>query len=132
MIDACQTNAQIAFIFNLGSEFYDLTNPDNIKGLSIKQYIDKNFYFHLTRENKQQLINDISKNFVGGEICHYAFYCGNVKIGQGYDYCVINTLNPDYFVLKQEHLDSLDDAEIHYSNVIGFGGMFGDTPGALR
>jgi hypothetical protein len=118
IIDACQTDTMIKFNFTLPPEFYDLTNPDNKKGHSIKQYLDAGFNIHLTTQNKPQLIKAIGGNFVDGDYCHYAFYMGIAKIGEGFDHCEMNTLDPKYFKLTQEHLDSLVDAEIYYKDII--------------
>src|SRR5688572_14556621 len=94
VIDTCQTNSLIDFSFNLPKDFFDLTNPKNTKGRAISKYVDANFNFKLTRENKQTLITDLANDFAENEICHYTFYSNAIKIGEGFDYCEINFINP--------------------------------------
>jgi hypothetical protein len=118
VIDACQTDCKIDFSFNLPKEFYDLTNPENKKGLAVKNYLDENFLFVLTKYNKNDLLRDLASNFESGEICHYKFLKGSIKIGEGFDYCEINFLDPDYFQLTQEHLNILGDVDIEFKKQI--------------
>jgi hypothetical protein len=117
IIDSCQTDATIEFSFNLPSDFYNLTNPNNTKGLSLKNYIDKDFKIGLTRQNKLELINVLADNFEDGEICHYVFYHNNLKIGEGFDNCEINFLDPKYFVFTQTHYDNLLEDEIIFKEL---------------
>jgi len=118
IVDSCLTDCKIHFSFNLTKEFFDLTNPENKKGLAIKNYIDRNFDFLLTQDKKQDLINDLAENFEDGEICHYLFIKDSAKIGQGFDYCEINFLNPEYFHLIPEHLEILGDVDIRFTSII--------------
>src|SRR5688572_7625165 len=118
IIDACQTDCKIHFSFNLPLEFFDLTKPDNLKGKAISAYLDDKFYFSLNKDNKLRLIEDLSNNFNENEICHYAFIKDSVKIGEGFDYCEINFLNPDYFYLTSEHLKILGDVDIQFMTKI--------------
>jgi hypothetical protein len=118
VVDACQANCKVHFSFNLPKEFYDLTNPENKKGQAIRKYVDQDFNFSLTQESKNNFIEDFASQFVDGEICHYTFLKDSVKIGEGFDYCAINFLNPKYFHLTPEHLNILEDAEIHFTKDI--------------
>jgi hypothetical protein len=117
IIDACQVDALIDFSFNLPADFYNLTNPDNTKGLSLKKFVDKDFKLKLTQPNKLQLINVLANNFDEGEICHYAFYLDNLKIGEGFDHCEINFLDPKYFVFTQDHYDNLLEDDIDFKEL---------------
>jgi hypothetical protein len=119
VIDACQTDCKIDFSFNLPKEFYDLTSTENKKGLAIKKYLDENFLFVLTKPTKNDLLRDLASNFETGEICHYKFLKGSITIGEGFDYCEINFLNPDYFQLTPEHLNILGDVDIEFKKQIG-------------
>jgi len=114
IIHACQVNALIEFSFNLPSDFYNLTNPNNIKGLSIKQYVDKDFKIQLTLQNKAELIKILAENFEEGEICHYTFYSADLKIGKGFDHCEINFLDPVYFVFTKDHYSNLINDDIKF------------------
>jgi hypothetical protein len=118
VVDACQADCKIHFSFNLPKEFYDLTNPENKKGQAIRKYVDIDFNFSLTQEGKKSLIDDLASEFVDGEICHYTFLKDSVKIGEGFDHCEINFLNPKYFHLTSEHLETLGDVEIHFTDKI--------------
>lgn len=117
IIDACQTDALIDFSFNLPADFYKLTNPNNTKGLSLKKYVDADFKLKLTQQNKHELITVLADNFDEGEICHYAFYHDGLKIGEGFDHCEINFLNPKYFVFTQAHFDNLVDDDIKFKEL---------------
>ena len=117
IVDACQTDCKIDFSFNLPKEFYDLTNAENVKGLSISKYVDNNFSLRLTQSEKSDLINTLANNFDTGEICHYSFLKDDIKIGEGFDHCEINFLNPRYFKLTQQHLDILGDVDINFKEV---------------
>ena len=114
IIDACQVDAFIDFSFNLPSDFYDLKNPNNIKGLSIRKFFQQDFKIKLTQENKLDLINILAENFEEGEICHYAFFHDNLKIGEGFDHCEINILDPNYFVFTQSHFDNLANEDVNF------------------
>ncbi|MEO5946221.1 MAG: hypothetical protein ABIP79_05355 [Chitinophagaceae bacterium] len=114
IIDSCQVGALIDFSFNLPKDFYNLTNPDNSKGLSLKKYADKDFKLKLTQQNKLELINVLADNFEEGEICHYAFYVDNLKIGEGFDHCEINFLDPKYFLFTHAHYENLFDDDINF------------------
>ncbi|AKD03297.1 hypothetical protein POKO110462_22410 [Pontibacter korlensis] len=118
VVDACQVDCKISFSFNLPAEFYDLSNPENKKGQAIKKYVDQNFDFSLTQENKENLIEDLGSSFVDGEICHYLFIKDSIKIGEGFDNCEINYLNPKYFHLTAEHLEILGDVYLHLTEEI--------------
>ncbi|MBS0646471.1 MAG: hypothetical protein JSR97_07760 [Verrucomicrobia bacterium] len=118
IIDACQMDALIDFSFNLPANFYDLTNLNNTKGLSLKEYLDNDFKLMLTQQNKSKLIKVLADNFDEGEICHYAFYHDNIKIGEGFDHCEINFLNPKYFVFTQAHFDNLADDDINFKEIV--------------
>ena len=117
IIDACKADAIIDFSFNLPKDFYNLTNPNNIKGQSLKQYVDKDFKLKLTQQNKVELIKVLAKNFDDGEICNYMFYHDNLKIGEGFDHCEINFLDPKYFVFTKAHYDNLLDDEINFKEL---------------
>ena len=117
IIDACQVDSLIDFSFNLPPDFYNLTNPNNTKGLSLKKYVDKDFKIKLTQQNKTELINVLAHNFEEGEICHYAFYYDSLKIGEGFDHCEINFLDPKYFVFTQAHYDNLPDDDINFKEL---------------
>ena len=117
IIDACQVDAFIDFSFNLPVDFYDLTDPRNTKGLSLKNYVDKDFKLKLTQQNKLDLINVLADNFEEGEICHYAFYVDNLKIGEGFDHCEINFLDPKYFVFTKAHFDNLADDDLSFKEL---------------
>ena len=114
IIDACQVDAIIEFSFNLSAEFYNLTNPRNIKGQSLKKYVDQDFKLKLTQENKNELINSLAVNFEEGDICHYTFFHNNLKIGEGFDHCELNFLDPKYFVFTQAHFENLHDDDINF------------------
>ena len=118
IIDACQVDALINFSFNLPADFYDLTNLSNTKGLSLKKYVDQNFKLKLTQENKLELINVLADNFEEGEICHYAFFHNNLKIGEGFDHCQINFLDPKYFVFTQSHFANLADDDVNFKEIM--------------
>ena len=118
IIDACQVDALINFSFNLPADFYDLTNLSNTKGLSLKKYVDQNFKLKLTQENKLELINVLADNFEEGEICHYAFFHNNLKIGEGFDHCQINFLDPKYFVITQSHFANLADDDVNFKEIM--------------
>ncbi|RDV13362.1 hypothetical protein DXT99_20300 [Pontibacter diazotrophicus] len=118
VVDSCHTDCKIHFSFNLPKDFYDLANPENKKGLAIKKYVDSDFNFLLTIDNKPKLIEDLAANFENGEICHYLFTKDSVKIGEGFDHCIINFLHPEYFHLTSEHLEILGDVEIHLAREI--------------
>ena len=118
IIDACQTDCEIDFSFNLPREFYDLTNPNNLKGLSISKFVNDKFYFKLTHSNKQNLLESLSTNFEDGEICHYTFYKDSMKIAEGYDHCELNFLNPEYFKLTDQHKEILEDVEVEFTVTI--------------
>ncbi len=118
IIDACKTDCKIDFSFNLPKEFYDLTNPNNRKGHGIKKYLDGDFLFLLTEDNKKDLLRDLTLNFEHGEICHYKFLKGSTTIGQGFDQCEINFLHPDYFQLTDEHLEILGNVDIEFEKQI--------------
>lgn len=115
IIDACQVDCEIDFSFILSADIFDLTNPDNKKGHSISKYVNKDFLFKLTQDNKQTLIKDLAENFCDGEICHYIFIKDSKKIGQGFDHCEINSLNPFFFKLTSQHLEILNDVEIYFN-----------------
>ena len=118
IIDACQVDALINFSFNLPADFYDLTNLSNTKGLSLKKYVDQDFKLKLTQENKLELINVLADNFEEGEICHYAFFHNNLKIGEGFDHCQINFLDPKYFVFTQSHFANLADDNVNFKEIM--------------
>ena len=118
IIDACQVDALINFSFNLPADFYDLTNLSNTKGLSLKKYVDQDFKLKLTQENKLELINVLADNFEEGEICHYAFFHNNLKIGEGFDHCKINFLDPKYFVFTQSHFANLADDDVNFKEIM--------------
>ena len=118
IIDACQVDALINFSFNLPAEFYDLTNLSNTKGLSLKKYVDQDFKLKLTQENKLELINVLADNFEEGEICHYAFFHNNLKIGEGFDHCQINFLDPKYFVFSQSNFANLADDDVNFKEIM--------------
>lgn len=117
IIDACQIDSLIEFSFNLPADFYDLNNPENLKGISIKSYLDKDFKLKLTMQNKRELIKTLADNFEEGDICHYAFYHDKSKIGEGFDNCEINLLDPKYFVFTKAHYDTLVDDEVNFENL---------------
>jgi hypothetical protein len=118
IIDTCQVDALIDFSFNLPADFYDLTNQSNAKGLSIKKYVDQDFKIKLTLENKLDLINILAENFEEGEICHYAFFHDKLKIGEGFDHCEINFLDPKYFAFTQSHVDNLADDDVQFKEIV--------------
>ena len=118
IIDACQVDALINFSFNLPADFYDLINLSNTKGLSLKKYVDQDFKLKLTQENKLELINVLADNFEEGEICHYAFFHNNLKIGEGFDHCQINFLDPKYFVFTQSHFANLADDDVNFKEIM--------------
>lgn len=112
IIDSCQTDCKIDFSFNLPKEFYDLTNPENEKGRSVSKHIDDKFHFYHTMEKKESLLKDLALNFHDGEICHYRFFKGEIKIGEGFDHCEINFLNPEYFNLTKQHKEVLAEVDV--------------------
>lgn len=112
IIDACQIDCKIDFSFNLPSEFYNLTDLENKKGRSISRHVDNNFHFCLTTQKKESLLKDLSLNFNDGEICHYRFYKDEIIIGEGFDNCEINFLNPEYFHLTEQHKELLQEVEV--------------------
>ena len=118
IIDACQVDALIDFSFNLPAHFYDLTNLSNTKGLSLKKYVDQDFKLKLTQENKLELINVLADNFEEGEICHYAFFLDDLKIGEGFDHFEINFLDPKYFVFTQSHFANLADDDVNFKEIM--------------
>jgi hypothetical protein len=111
IIDACQTDSFIDFSFNLPVDFCNL---NNIKGLSLKKFLDKDFKLKLTQQNKSDLINTLAENFDEGEICHYIFYFAERKIGEGFDHCEVNFLDPKHFVFTEAHIENLADVEVHF------------------
>jgi hypothetical protein len=117
IIDACQTNSLIEFSFNLPVDFYNLNDPSNTKGLSLKKFVDKEFKVKLTKQNKLEIINTLADNFEEEEICHYTFYFDSKKIGEGFDHCVINFLDPKYFVFTKAHFDNLVDDEVNFKEL---------------
>lgn len=114
VIDACQIDSLIKLSFNLPVDFHDLSNTNNSKGLSIKRFLDKDFKLKMTQQNKSELIGVIARNFEEGDICHYAFYADSLKIGEGFDHCVINFLNPKYFIFSNSHFANLIDDEVNF------------------
>ena len=70
------------------------------------------------QENKLELINVLADNFEEGEICHYAFFLDDLKIGEGLDHCEINFLDLKYFVFTQSHFANLADDDVNFKEIM--------------
>lgn len=117
VLHACQSDCLIKFSFNLPVDFHNLNNPNNTKGLSIKQFVDKDFKLKMTQKNKLKLIKVLADNFEEGEICHYEFCIEGRKIGEGFDHCELNVLDPKYFVFTKAHFDNLSEVDVIFKEL---------------
>jgi hypothetical protein len=109
IIDSCQTDSLIDF-----ECYFPIHDPTAKKTKPLTKFINKDLKIILTQENKAELIKTLAENLEDGNIYHYTFFRNNLKIGQGFDNCVINFLDPEFFVFPQIHFENLLDVEVHF------------------
>ncbi len=105
IIDTCNTTALLDIQFNGYAD----------ENYAIKNLFDDKFNIVLTPQNKSIIIRVLAKNINNGDYCHYRFIKDNCTIAEGFDQCVINKFNPDYFENTDALRENLAETEYRFS-----------------
>ncbi len=109
IIDSCTTDMRLKLISTWNESDYD---DKNSKFLKIKPYLNPKREIIIHLKQKKEVLNTLAECFDDSDYYHYEIRLEEKIIGKGYDSCLINFLNPNYFIINKGHIEVLDDSEI--------------------